>query len=94
LALGVVIGINPSVGITTALVVMFAWAFGFNQVASQIGTASSTGLRIAVRRNSSRAFSVLTFPAACFDHHSVWSRSDAPISDGTWNRQTLSGLRT
>jgi hypothetical protein len=37
LALGVVIGINPTVGVTTALVVMFAWVFGLNQVASQIG---------------------------------------------------------
>jgi uncharacterized protein (DUF2062 family) len=31
-----VIGINPSVGITTLLVVMLAWAFGLNQIASQI----------------------------------------------------------
>src|ERR1700750_569552 len=28
LGLGVVIGINPTVGVTTALVLMFAWAFG------------------------------------------------------------------
>jgi uncharacterized protein (DUF2062 family) len=38
LALGMVIGINPSVGITTLLVVMLAWAFGLNQIASQIGS--------------------------------------------------------
>ncbi len=38
LALGVVIGINPSVGITTVLVVILAWAFGLSQIASQIGT--------------------------------------------------------
>ena len=37
LALGIVIGINPSVGITTLLVVMLAWVFGLNQVASQVG---------------------------------------------------------
>ena len=37
LALGIVLGINPSVGLTTLLVVMLAWAFGLNQVASQIG---------------------------------------------------------
>lgn len=37
LALGMVIGINPSVGITTLLVVALAWAFGLNQLASQIG---------------------------------------------------------
>ncbi len=37
LALGMVIGINPSVGVTTVLVVMLAWIFGLNQIASQIG---------------------------------------------------------
>jgi len=38
LALGMVIGINPSVGLTTLLVIMLAWAFGLNQIASQLGT--------------------------------------------------------
>jgi uncharacterized protein (DUF2062 family) len=38
LALGVVVGINPSVGLTTVVVVMLAWMFGLSQVASQIGT--------------------------------------------------------
>lgn len=38
LALGMVIGINPSVGLTTILVVMIAWALGLNQAASQIGS--------------------------------------------------------
>jgi uncharacterized protein (DUF2062 family) len=33
-----VLGINPSVGITTLVVVALAWAFGLNQAASQIGT--------------------------------------------------------
>ena len=37
LALGIVIGINPSVGLTTVVVVMLAWILGLNQVASQIG---------------------------------------------------------
>jgi uncharacterized protein (DUF2062 family) len=37
LALGMVLGINPSVGVTTFLVIMLAWMFGLNQVASQIG---------------------------------------------------------
>jgi uncharacterized protein (DUF2062 family) len=37
LALGMVIGINPSVGLTTLVVVMLAWTLGLNQVASQIG---------------------------------------------------------
>jgi hypothetical protein len=36
--LGVVVGINPSVGLTTIVVVMLAWTFGLNQIASQIGT--------------------------------------------------------
>lgn len=38
LALGMVIGINPSVGLTTLLVVMLAWVLGLNQMASQIGS--------------------------------------------------------
>ena len=38
LAFGMVIGINPSVGLTTLLVIMLAWIFGLNQIASQIGT--------------------------------------------------------
>jgi hypothetical protein len=38
LALGMVIGINPSVGLTTVLVVMLAWVLGLNQAASQIGS--------------------------------------------------------
>jgi uncharacterized protein (DUF2062 family) len=37
LALGVVIGINPSVGLTTLVVVLRAWTLGLNQIASQIG---------------------------------------------------------
>ena len=37
LALGVMIGINPSVGFTTVVVVLLAWTFGLNQVASQLG---------------------------------------------------------
>jgi uncharacterized protein (DUF2062 family) len=46
LALGMIIGINPSVGITTVLVVMLAWAFGLNQVASQIGAHAMTPLHL------------------------------------------------
>ena len=42
LALGIVIGINPSVGVTTFLVILLAWAFGLNQVASQIGAHAMT----------------------------------------------------
>ena len=42
LALGIVIGINPSVGATTILVIMLAWIFGLNQVASQIGAHAMT----------------------------------------------------
>ena len=37
-ALGVVVGINPSVGLTTLIVVMLAWTFGLNQIASQVGS--------------------------------------------------------
>ncbi len=38
LAFGMVIGINPSVGLTTLLVVLIAWVLGLNQIASLIGT--------------------------------------------------------
>ena len=38
LALGVVVGINPSVGLTTIVVALLAWTFGLNQIASLIGT--------------------------------------------------------
>jgi hypothetical protein len=38
LALGMVIGINPSVGLTTVLVVMLAWMLGLSQTASQVGS--------------------------------------------------------
>ena len=46
LALGIVIGINPSVGITTLLVVALAWVFGLNQIASQVGTHVVTPLHL------------------------------------------------
>ncbi|MGI4831266.1 MAG: DUF2062 domain-containing protein [Janthinobacterium lividum] len=42
LALGIVIGINPSVGVTTFLVVVLAWVFGLNQIASQLGAHAMT----------------------------------------------------
>ena len=38
IALGAVIGINPSVGLTTLVVIVLAWCFGLNQIASQIGS--------------------------------------------------------
>ena len=37
LALGLVLGINPTVGLTTLVVILLAWIFGLNQVASQVG---------------------------------------------------------
>jgi uncharacterized protein (DUF2062 family) len=46
LALGMVIGINPSIGITTLLVVAIAWAFGLNQIASQIGSHAVTPIHL------------------------------------------------
>jgi hypothetical protein len=41
-----VIEINLSVGLTTVLVVMLAWVFGLNQIASQIGTQSVSQLHL------------------------------------------------
>ncbi len=38
LAFGMVVGINPSVGLTTLLVVILAWTFGLSKLASLIGT--------------------------------------------------------
>jgi hypothetical protein len=46
LALGVVVGINPSVGLTTIIVVMLAWTFGLNQIASQIGSYAVAPLHL------------------------------------------------
>jgi uncharacterized protein (DUF2062 family) len=46
LAVGVVLGINPTVGITTVLVVLLAWAFGLDQVASQIGVHAASPLHL------------------------------------------------
>ncbi len=46
LALGIVIGINPSVGVTTVLVITLAWIFGLNQVASQIGAHAMSPLHL------------------------------------------------
>jgi uncharacterized protein (DUF2062 family) len=48
LAMGIVIGINPSVGLTTVLVVMLAWVFGLNQVASQVGAVSVSPLHLVL----------------------------------------------
>lgn len=46
LALGVVIGINPSVGVTTFLVILLAWTFGLNQIASQVGVHAMTPIHL------------------------------------------------
>jgi len=46
LAVGIVIGINPSVGLTTLIVVLLAWSFGLSQVASQIGAHFVTPLHL------------------------------------------------
>ena len=46
LALGMVIGINPSMGFTTCIVVLIAWTFGLNQVASQLGLHSMAPIHL------------------------------------------------
>ena len=38
IAVGAVIGINPVIGLTTLIVILIAWLFRLNQVASQVGT--------------------------------------------------------
>lgn len=46
LALGIVLGINPSVGLTTLIVVLLAWTLGLNQIASQIGVHTVAPLHL------------------------------------------------
>ena len=46
LAFGVVMGINPSVGLTSVALVILAWVFGLNQVASQIGSYAVAPLHL------------------------------------------------
>ena len=46
LALGMVVGINPSVGLATLLVVLLAWVFGLSRVASLIGVHVVTPLHL------------------------------------------------
>ncbi len=44
--MGIILGINPSVGLTTLLVILFAWTFGLNQIASQIGAQAMAPLHL------------------------------------------------
>jgi hypothetical protein len=46
LAFGVVVGINPTVGLTTLVIVILAWAFGLNQMASQVGSHAVAPLHL------------------------------------------------
>lgn len=46
LALGMVIGINPSVGLTTLFVLFLAWALGLSKLASMVGTHAVTPLHL------------------------------------------------
>jgi uncharacterized protein (DUF2062 family) len=46
LALGMVVGINPTVGVATILVLFLAWAFGLSRLASFIGVHLVTPLHL------------------------------------------------
>lgn len=46
LAVGLIVGVNPSVGVTTFLVILLAWIFGLNQVASQVGLHAASPLHL------------------------------------------------
>lgn len=48
LALGIVLGINPTVGLTTLVVILLAWIFGLNQVASQVGAHAVTPIHLVL----------------------------------------------
>ncbi len=44
--MGIVLGINPSVGLTTLFVILLAWTFGLSQIASQIGAQAVAPLHL------------------------------------------------
>lgn len=46
LALGMMIGINPTVGITTVLLILLAWIFRLSQTASQLGMHAMAPLHV------------------------------------------------
>ena len=46
LALGAVIGINPTIGLTTLVVISLAWAFKLNQLGTQIGVHAVAPLHL------------------------------------------------
>ncbi len=46
LALGLVLGINPTVGLTTVLAFLLAWVFGLDQVASQVGVHAASPIHL------------------------------------------------
>ena len=46
LAVGIIVGINPSIGLTTLIVILLAWTFGLNQIASQVGMHSVAPLHL------------------------------------------------
>ena len=46
LALGIVLGINPTVGVTSVFVILLAWIFGLDQIASQIGVHAASPLHL------------------------------------------------
>lgn len=46
LALGMVVGINPSIGLATLFVVLVAWVFGLSRLASLIGVHVVTPLHL------------------------------------------------
>ena len=46
LALGMVVGINPTVGLASLLVILLAWVFGLSRIASLLGTHVVTPLHL------------------------------------------------
>ena len=46
LAVGMIVGINPSIGLTTMLVILLAWSLGLNQIASQVGAQAMAPLHL------------------------------------------------
>lgn len=46
LAVGIIVGINPSIGLTTLIVILLAWTFGLNQVATLVGAHAMAPLHL------------------------------------------------
>ena len=73
LAMGMVVGINPSVGLTTLFVVLVAWVFGLSKLASLAGTHAVAPLHLRRSFRSSNLACIYFTRASCRWTASSWS---------------------